>query len=112
MKSLAPMCAIVGLGLVATSCATYTGVSKSPDGELYISGATSYFVFSEPWVRRCTVDGMRLNCVELSEAPKAATGTTAGATAPATSSEPAAVPAAEAPAPAPEPQAAPAKSKK
>jgi hypothetical protein len=102
----------MGLAFVATACVSYTGVSKSPNGELYISGATSYFVYSSPWVRRCEVDGTQLNCVELSESPKPAAGA-AGATAgPASSAEPSASPAAEAPAPTLETKDAPAKPKK
>ena len=106
MRSIASVCGALCLPLVATSCVTYTGVSKSSDGELYISGGTSYFVYSTPWVRRCKVDGEKLDCVELSESPKPAA--TAGA--PATSSgEPAS---SAAPPPLPAPESAPEKSKK
>ena len=114
MKSLAPLGTTLGLALVATSCVSYTGVSKSPDGELYISGGTNYFVFSSPWVRRCQVDGTKLNCVELSETPPRSTGSTGDTAAPAPSGESSASPAPEASAPAPEPKPdpAPAKSKK
>jgi hypothetical protein len=91
---------------------TYSGVSKSPQGELYISGATNYFVFSQPWIRRCDVDGMKLNCVELSESPQAAPGTMGGTAGAAPSGEPPAAAAPEAPAPAPESKPAAAKSKK
>jgi hypothetical protein len=111
MKSFARIGALLGLVLVGTSCVTYSGVSKSPQGELYISGATNYFVFSQPWIRRCEVDGMKLNCVELSESPQAAPGTTGATAAPAPSGEPSATAAPEAP-PAPEAKPAPTKSKK
>lgn len=102
----------MGLAFVATACVSYTGVSKSPNGELYISGATSYFVYSSPWVRRCEVDGTKLNCVELSESPKPAAGAADGTTAPASSASPAASATPDAPAPEPEPKADPAKPKK
>jgi hypothetical protein len=81
------MHAILALALVATSCVTYTGVSKSSDGELYISGGTSYFVYSTPWVRRCKVADTKLDCVELSESPKPAASATGGTAAPASSGE-------------------------
>jgi hypothetical protein len=103
MKRLPPLCATMGLAVVATSCVTYTGVSKSSDGELYISGGTSYFVYSTPWVRRCKVENTKLDCVELSESPKPAASSTGSAAAPAGSSEPAT--------PAPAPEAAPEESK-
>jgi len=105
MKNLAPTCATIALALLATHCASYSGVSKSPDGALWISGATNFFVFSQPWIRRCEVDGMKLNCVELSESPQAAPRSMGGSTTPAPTSEPATA----APAPAPEP--APTKKK-
>ncbi|HEV8246849.1 MAG TPA: hypothetical protein VGP93_13820 [Polyangiaceae bacterium] len=111
MKSVTLVCVIMGLALVAGSCVSYTGVSKSPDGELYISGGTNYFVYSSPWVRRCKVEGEKLECVELSEAPKPAASSTGAAAAPAPSSEPSASAAPEAD-PAPETKPAAAKSKK
>jgi len=111
MKSVALVCATMGLALFAASCVSYTGVSKSPDGELYISGGTNYFVYSSPWVRRCKVDGEKLDCVELSESPQPAASSTSGTATSAPSGEPSASAAPEA-APAPEPHAAPAKSKK
>lgn len=95
------MGAVVGLALVATSCVTYTGVSKSSDGELYISGGTNYFVYSTPWVRRCKVEDTKLDCVELSESPKPAASSTGGSAPPAASGESSGSPPAEAsPAPA------------
>ena len=114
MKSPTPLCTTLGLALVSTACVSYTGVSKSPDGELYISGGTNYFVFSSPWVRRCQVDGTKLNCVELSETPPRTTGSTGDSAAPTPSGESSASATHEAPAPAPEPKPdpAPAKSKK
>ena len=110
MKTLTPLCATIGLALFEMSCASYSGVSKSSDGALYISGATNYFVFSEPWVRRCEVDGMKLNCVELSESPRVPRGEAGGTAAPAASGTTSAPP--EAPVAAPEPAPTPAKSKK
>jgi hypothetical protein len=70
MKIFALGAATLGLVSLTTSCVSYSGVSKAQSGELYISGATSYFVFSEPWIRKCDIDGQKLNCVELSESPK------------------------------------------
>ncbi len=67
MKILTGCLAVVALS--CASCATYTGVSKA-DGQIYISGMTSYFVFSTPWVRRCDVDGTTLRCEELTEEEK------------------------------------------
>jgi len=108
MRSLAPKSATLSLVLLATSCVTYTGVSKSSDGELYISGGTNYFVYSTPWVRRCKVLDTKLDCVELTESPKPA-GSAGGATAPAPSSDSRA---SATPAPATAPESAPEKSKK
>ena len=89
MKCLQPTGAIlgigIGIGLLASSCVTYSGVSKSSDGELYISGGTSYFVYSTPWVRRCKVEDTKLDCVELSESPKPAASSAGGTAAPAPS---------------------------
>ena len=106
MTKLAWSLAPIGLSLLGSACASYTGVSKSPDGQIYISGATNYFVFSSPWIRRCTVQGQKLECEELSESPSkprggtAAAGTTS-APAPAAAAPPPAAP----PPPAPEPAA-------
>jgi hypothetical protein len=99
MKSLLRTCATIGLTVVATSCVSYSGVSKSPNGDLYISGATNYFVFSTPWVRHCEVEGTKLNCVELTEPSKASTGSTGGTAAPTSSAESPASASPEAPAP-------------
>lgn len=106
MSNVARILGSIGLCLLGTtSCVTYTGVSKSPDGQLYISGATSYVVFSSPWIRRCDVDGFKLNCEELSESPPKKKGAPA-APGSAASSPPASAPQAAPPAPpAPEPPA-------
>ncbi len=88
MKSLAPLCATMGLALFVTSCVSYSGVTRTPDGELYISGATNYFIISLPWVRRCQVDGTTLKCVELTESPPPAAGAAGGTASPASSAEP------------------------
>jgi hypothetical protein len=69
MRNVVRTLGVIGLCLVGTSCVSYTGVARSPEGQLYISGGTNYFVYTSPWVRRCDVDGDKLNCVELSEPP-------------------------------------------
>ena len=35
------------------SCVTYTGVARYED-KVYLTGTTSYLIFSEVWVKRCT----------------------------------------------------------
>ena len=86
MRNVVKMLGLIGLALLGASCVSYSGVAKAADGTLYLSGATNYFVFSEPWIKHCTVDGLILNCEELSEPAKtqganAATATTAQPTA-------------------------------
>jgi hypothetical protein len=87
MRTLARTLGVIGLCLVGTSCVTYTGVARSPEGQLYISGGTSYFVYSTPWVRRCDVDGDKLNCVELSEPPSSSKSASGQGTATSAASE-------------------------
>lgn len=102
MKIFASCAAMLALASLTTSCVSYSGVSKAQSGELYISGATSYFVFSQPWIRKCDIDGQKLNCVELSETPQPPQGqyNTGGTAAP-----PAATAEAPPSAPAPAPDA-------
>jgi hypothetical protein len=88
--------AIASLATVASSCVTYSGVSKSPEGDLYISGATNYFIFSSPWIRRCKIDDTTLHCVELSEPPRSGNDSAGGTAAPASSGEPSPAPSASA----------------
>lgn len=77
MNDLARMVAAIGSCFICTSCVTYSGVARAPDGQLYISGGTNYFVYTSAWVRRCDVDGQKLNCVELSESPATSSGAAA-----------------------------------
>jgi hypothetical protein len=78
MRNPARRLGIVGLCFIATSCVTYSGVTRTPDGQLYISGGTSYWFYTSAWVRRCDVDELKLNCVELSESPAANAAATNG----------------------------------
>ncbi len=74
MRNVIRAIAVAALWGPLSGCVTYSGVTKA-DGQLYISGATNYFVFATPWVRRCDVDGHQLHCEELAEsasAPRAA----------------------------------------
>ena len=80
MRNLARILGPIGLALLSASCVSYSGVSKAPDGSLYISGATNYFVFSSPWIKHCTVDALVLNCEELAEPAKANGANAAGTT--------------------------------
>lgn len=68
MKSFVKGLAIIA-GVLATSCVTYSGVSKANDGQIWISGGTNYFIISVPFIKRCDVDGTILKCEELSEQP-------------------------------------------
>jgi hypothetical protein len=77
MGNFALRLGLIGLCFTSTACVSYTGVTQAGDGQLYISGGTSYVFYTAPWVRRCEVDGMKLDCVELSESPNAARGTAA-----------------------------------
>ena len=100
MRSLARRLGSIAATFLAVSCVSYTGVNRASDGTLYISGGTNYVVFTSPWVRRCTVDGQKLNCDELSESPSRAKRAAAGGAA---APPPAASPAPPAPAPPAEP---------
>lgn len=48
------------------ACASYSSIQKSGN-EIYLSGATNYFVVSVPFLKRCDVDGQVLRCEELKE---------------------------------------------
>ena len=108
MRNLTRSLGVIGLALLGTSCVTYSGVTKSQDGKLYISGGTDYFFYTEPWVRLCDVDGLRLNCVELSESPSAPRGAAVSHTAaPAPPARPSAPPATSTAPPADAPRTSP-----
>jgi hypothetical protein len=62
---------LAALCFPSVACVSYSGVTKA-DGQLYISGGTSYWVYTQPWVRRCDVDGNKLNCEELTESAASA----------------------------------------
>ena len=100
MRMVIRWIAVAVVAAPLSACISYSGVTKSGE-QLYISGATNYFVFSQPWVRRCDVDGNQLHCEELSEQ----------ASAPRARREGAPKPAAPAPAPSPAPLPAPAPAK-
>jgi len=108
MRNLARMFGSIALALLSTSCVAYSGVTRAPDGTLFISGATNYFVFSQPWIKHCTIDGLVLNCEELGESPPRANGANGANAASSTPTQPTATaePAASAP-PVPEPAAPP-----
>lgn len=62
---------LVAVGLLATpACVSYTGVSRA-EGKLYISGDTSYFFYSAPFIKRCDEEGTALKCEELTELKQA-----------------------------------------
>ena len=76
------------------SCVSYSGVSKANDGQIWISGGTTYVFVTVPFIKRCNAEGTTLKCEELSESPPPSSRRgEAGATA----SEPAAEPTKEAP---------------
>ncbi len=74
MKNLFLGIGLLALGSQSVACVSYSGVHKAQDGQLYISGGTSYFVYSQAWVRRCDVDGNQLHCEELTELASAPRG--------------------------------------
>jgi hypothetical protein len=91
----------IALCVSCASCVSYSSIQKT-DKEVYLSGATSYFVVSIPFLKRCDLDGQILRCEELKEFEPSARGAapapSAGAsTAPASTTAPAA-PATAAPA--------------
>ena len=56
------------LGLFASvlaGCVTYGGISKTADGKVYITGSTSFIVFTSSFVKRCTESGTTLTCDQL-----------------------------------------------
>jgi hypothetical protein len=71
MKTVLRVIAAFALCWQSVACVSYSGVTKA-DGQLYISGGTSYWVYTQPWVRRCDVDGNKLNCEELTESAASA----------------------------------------
>jgi hypothetical protein len=84
------------LGAASTGCISYSSIQKT-DKEVYLSGATNYFVIQVPFLKRCDVDGQILRCEELKEfEPSARRGAGGAEAAPSASSAPAA-PAAAAP---------------
>jgi hypothetical protein len=54
------------LGASAISCVSYTSIQKT-DKEIYLSGGTSYFVVTVPFLKRCDAEGQVLHCEELKE---------------------------------------------
>ena len=58
---------LIGILLAAASgaCVTYTGVTKDNKGQVYLTGNTAFFVFSQAWVKRCDEVGVELACEEL-----------------------------------------------
>jgi hypothetical protein len=55
------------LAVLATGCVTYSSVSKANDGKVWLSGATSYWFITVPFIKRCDADGTILHCEELNE---------------------------------------------
>ena len=76
------------LGASTVSCVSYSSIQKT-DKEIYLSGGTSYFVITIPFLKRCDAEGQVLHCEELKEfeAGRKAGGSAAPAAAP--SAEPA-----------------------
>ena len=70
MKTLFGTIGLAVLCWQGVACVTYSGVTKA-DGQLYLSGGTNYWVYTQPWVRRCDVDGNKLTCDELTESASA-----------------------------------------
>lgn len=73
------------LALLGTSCISYSGVSKA-DGQLYLTGGTTFVFFTVPFVKRCDIDGTVLRCQELSEPGNKPASDNAGTPMPATPS--------------------------
>lgn len=93
---------VLGLAVLCSTvdCVSYSSIQKT-DKEVYLSGGTSYWFITVPFLKRCDVDGQVLRCEELKEfEPSARRG--GGEAAPAGSGS-------AAPAPAPAPAAAPKK---
>jgi hypothetical protein len=54
------------LSASSASCVSYSSIQKA-DKDIYLSGATSYFVITVPFLKRCDADGQVLHCEELKE---------------------------------------------
>ena len=79
------------LAAASVSCVSYSSIQKA-DREIYLSGATSYWIINVPFLKRCEAEGQVLKCEELKEfvEPPARRR---GETAPAGSAAPAPAPA-------------------
>ena len=73
-----PLLLLVSLVSLA-GCNAYTGVSAR-DGEVYLTGTTSFLIFGTAWVKKCTPDGAKLTCedVVITQVGSAKTAGTAG----------------------------------
>jgi hypothetical protein len=60
------------MGALGTGCVSYGGIAKATDGKVYLTGSTSFLVFSSSWVKRCVEKGTELVCEEIAVKPKAA----------------------------------------
>lgn len=62
MKTLIP----IVMASLSLSCVSYSSIQKT-DKEVYLSGGTSYWFVTVPFLKRCDVDGQVLHCEELKE---------------------------------------------
>lgn len=56
--------AAIAIAVFLSGCTTYIGVARGPDA-VYLTGNTSFLVFSSSWVKRCREVGDVLHCAEL-----------------------------------------------
>lgn len=53
------------LAIASQACVTYSGVAKDNKGQVYLTGSTTYLIFSNEWVKRCKEIGVNLKCEEI-----------------------------------------------
>lgn len=53
MKALVATLALLCAGVLSAGCVSYSGISRHGDA-IYITGATTFLIFSEHWVKKCT----------------------------------------------------------
>jgi hypothetical protein len=47
------------------SCTSQTFAQKTPDGQVYLNGSTSFLGFSSSFIKKCTESGTTLTCQKM-----------------------------------------------
>lgn len=46
-------------------CTSQTFAQKTPDGQVYLNGSTSFLIFSSSFIKKCTESGTTLTCQKM-----------------------------------------------